>query len=321
MWGVGCQEWKIQGSQGSHELGWRELEDPRFTRIWWIGRYSWNKWISWSGASMNLRSNLVILWRKIYQYVVQYDVAFYCGFGILITIACSFPSSRSFILYHLRNVCCCCSLSLLCWGVIVFLMHILFKRMHLLVLCQEVSQHTSIHLPSPSCILGENNFWWRFLMCLIPPNLHQYTHHDTGNEYHVSVLLLSCQEHVYQMFMEFSPISASPDTRVSLLSWYSARTKYKNKRLDPHEGVWHQVRSAKSLWHASRQGLTADICSSSQLQITNTVHGRVQSSFREKERRVSSLSVICPGMISSYMIRSWEDSTTWWRNSELSNQL
>jgi hypothetical protein len=51
------------------------------------------------------------------------------------------------------------------------------------------------------------------------------------------------------------------------------------------------------------------------------VHGRVQSSFREKERRVSSLSVICPGMISSYMIRSWEDSTTWWRNSELSNQL
>ncbi|CAK9220600.1 hypothetical protein BDL97_03G016900 [Sphagnum fallax] len=63
-------------------------------------------------------------------------------------------------------------------------MHILFKRMHLLVLCQEVSQHTSIHLPSPSCILGENNFWWRFLMCLIPPNLHQYTHHDTGNEYH-----------------------------------------------------------------------------------------------------------------------------------------
>jgi len=107
-------------------------------------------------------------------------------------------------------------LSLSCWGVIVFLMHILFKRMHLLVLCQEVSQHTSIPLPSPSCILGENNFWSRFLMWLIPPNLHQYTDHDTGNEYCVSVLLLSCQEHVYQMFMEFSPISASPDTQVSL---------------------------------------------------------------------------------------------------------
>ncbi len=188
---------------------------------------------------MNLRSNLVIVWRKICQYVVQYDVAFYCGFGILITIACSFPSSRSFILYHLRNVCCCRSLFLSCWGVIVFLMHILFKGMHLLMLCQEVSQHTSTTLPSPSCILGENNFWWRFLMWLIPQNLHQYTHHDTGNGYHASVLLLSCREHVYQMFMEFSPISASPDMQVSLLSWYSARTKFKNKRLDPLAGVWH----------------------------------------------------------------------------------
>ncbi len=189
------------------------------------------------------------------------------------------------------------------------------------MLCQEVSQPTSIPLPSPSCILGENNFWWRFLRWLRPPNLHQYTHHDTCNEYHASLLLLSCWEHVYQMFMEFSQSLLPGHASVSVIMILLSGTKYKNKRLDPLEGVWHRVRRAKSLWHASRQGLTADICSSSQLQITNTVHGRLQSSFREKARRVSSLYIICPGMISSYMIRSWEDSTTWWRNSKLSNHL